>query len=121
MANLGYIGLGAMGGRMANRLIDKGHTVTGYNRTRSKAQWLIDRGMKWADSPRAVAENSDVILVMVTDSKSLDAVSGGADGFLAGLREGKVVVDSSTVSPAISRDVAERVRAKGADMRGTGP
>jgi 3-hydroxyisobutyrate dehydrogenase len=54
--------------------------------------------------------------VMVTDSKSLDAVSGGADGFLAGLREGKVVVDSSTVSPAISRDVAERVRAKGADM-----
>jgi 3-hydroxyisobutyrate dehydrogenase-like beta-hydroxyacid dehydrogenase len=116
MANLGYIGLGAMGGRMANRLIDKGHTVTGYNRTRSKAQWLIDRGMKWADSPRAVAENSDVILVMVTDSKSLDAVSGGADGFLAGLREGKVVVDSSTVSPAVSRDVAEKVRAKGADM-----
>ena len=116
MANLGYIGLGAMGGRMANRLIDKGHTVTGYNRTRSKAQWLIDRGMKWADSPKAVAENSDVILVMVTDSKSLDAVSGGQDGFLAGLREGKVVVDSSTVSPAVSRDVAEKVRAKGADM-----
>ena len=116
MANLGYIGLGAMGGRMANRLIDKGHTVTGYNRTRSKAQWLIDRGMKWADSPRAVAENADVIFVMVTDSKSLDAVSAGPDGFLAGLREGKIVVDSSTVSPAVSREIAERVRAKGADM-----
>jgi len=116
MANLGYIGLGAMGGRMANRLLDKGHTVTGYNRTRSKAQWLVDRGMKWGESPRAVAEASDVIFVMVTDSKSLEAVSGGADGFLAGLREGKVVVDSSTVSPAVSRDVAEKVRAKGADM-----
>ena len=116
MANLGYIGLGAMGGRMANRLIDKGHTVTGYNRTRSKAQWLIDRGMKWADSPRTVAENADVIFVMVTDSKSLDAVSTGPDGFLAGLHDGKIVVDSSTVSPAVSREVAEKVRAKGADM-----
>ncbi|HEY3160246.1 MAG TPA: NAD(P)-dependent oxidoreductase [Vicinamibacterales bacterium] len=116
MANLGYIGLGAMGGRMANRLLDKGHTVTGYNRTRAKAEWLVNRGMKWGESPRAVAEASDVIFVMVTDSKSLEAVSGGADGFLAGLREGKVVVDSSTVSPAVSRDVAEKVRAKGADM-----
>jgi 3-hydroxyisobutyrate dehydrogenase-like beta-hydroxyacid dehydrogenase len=116
MANLGYIGLGAMGGRMANRLIDKGHKVTGYNRTRSKAQWLVDRGMNWADSPRAVAEHADVIFVMVTDSKSLDAVSSGPDGFLAGLGDGKVVVDSSTVSPAISRDVAEKVRAKGGDM-----
>ena len=116
MANLGYIGLGAMGGRMANRLLEKGHTVTGYNRTRSKAQWLIDRGMKLADSPRAVAEVADVIFVMVTDSKSLDAVSTGPDGLLAGLREGKVVVDSSTVSPAVSRDTAEKVRAKGADM-----
>jgi 3-hydroxyisobutyrate dehydrogenase-like beta-hydroxyacid dehydrogenase len=116
MANLGYIGLGAMGGRMANRLIDKGHAVTGYNRTRSRAQWLIDRGMKWADSPRAAAEAADVIFVMVTDSKSLDAVSSGPDGFLAGLGTGKVIVDSSTVSPAISREVAEKVRATGADM-----
>src|SRR5947199_8632368 len=103
MANLGFVGLGVMGGHMVNRLLDKGHTVTGYNRTRSKAQWLIDRGMKWADSPRAVAEAADVIFVMVTDSKALEGVSNGADGFLAGLRDGKVVVDSSTVSPAVSR------------------
>ena len=116
MANLGYIGLGAMGSRMASRLLDKGHTVTGYNRTRSKAQWLIDRGMKWGDSPRAVAEAADVIFVMVTDSKSLDAVATGPDGFLAGLGNGKVVIDSSTLSPAMSREVAEKVRAKGADM-----
>jgi 3-hydroxyisobutyrate dehydrogenase-like beta-hydroxyacid dehydrogenase len=116
MANLGYIGLGAMGGRMASRLIDKGHHVIGYNRTRSKAQWLIDRGMRWADSPRAVAENADVIFVMVTDSKSLDSVSGGPDGFVAGVGEGKVIVDSSTVSPAMSCEIVEKVRAKGADM-----
>jgi len=116
MANLGYIGLGAMGGRMASRLLDKGHIVTGYNRTRSKAQWLIDRGMKWGESPRAVAEAADMIFVMVTDSKSLDAVASGPEGFLAGLAKGKVVIDSSTLSPAMSREVAEKVRAKGADM-----
>lgn len=116
MANLGYIGLGAMGSRMANRLLDKGHTVVGYNRTRSKAQWLIDRGMKWGESPKAVAEAADVIFVMVTDSKALEGVSDGPDGFLAGVRQNKVVVDMSTVSPAVSRAVAEKVRAKGADM-----
>ena len=55
MAKLGFVGLGVMGGNMVARLLDKGHTVTGYNRTRSKAQWLIDKGMKWADSPREVA------------------------------------------------------------------
>src|SRR4026207_2374890 len=93
MANLGYIGLGAMGSRMANRLLDKGHTVTGYNRTRSKAQGLIDRGMKGGESPRAVAQAADVIFVMVTDSKALEGVSDGADGFLAGIGKGKVVVD----------------------------
>jgi len=116
MSNLGYIGLGAMGGRMANRLLDKGHTLVGYNRTRAKAQWLVDRGMTWADSPRAVAQAADVIFVMVTDSKSLETVSSGPDGFLTGLRDGKVVVDMSTVSPAVSRAVAEKVRAQGADM-----
>jgi 3-hydroxyisobutyrate dehydrogenase-like beta-hydroxyacid dehydrogenase len=116
MANLGYIGLGAMGSRMANRLLDKGHTVVGYNRTRSKAQWLIDRGMKWGESPKAVAEAADVIFVMVTDSKALEGVSDGPNGFLAGVRQGKVVVDMSTVSPAVSRAVAEKVRAKGGDM-----
>lgn len=116
MATLGYIGLGAMGSRMANRLLDKGHAVVGYNRTRSKAQWLVDRGMKWGESPKAVAEAADVIFVMVTDSKALEGVSDGPDGLLAGVRQGKFVVDMSTVSPAVSRAVAEKVRAKGGDM-----
>jgi 3-hydroxyisobutyrate dehydrogenase len=116
MANLGYIGLGAMGGRMANRLLDKGHTIIGYNRTRSKAQWLIDRGMTWGESPKAVARSADMIFVMVTDSASLEAVANGPDGLLAGLRQDKVVIDMSTVSPTVSRAVAEKVREKGADM-----
>ena len=64
-----------MGGRMVNRLLDKGHTVTGYNRTRSKAQLLIDRGMKWADSPRAVCAAADVTFAMVANSAALAEVS----------------------------------------------
>jgi 3-hydroxyisobutyrate dehydrogenase-like beta-hydroxyacid dehydrogenase len=116
MANLGYIGLGMMGGKMAARLLAKGHLVTGYNRTRSKAQWLVDQGMKWADSPRAVCEAADVIFIMVTDSKSLEAIAEGREGLLAGLSAGKVVIDMSTVSPAVSRAVAAQVREKGADM-----
>jgi 3-hydroxyisobutyrate dehydrogenase-like beta-hydroxyacid dehydrogenase len=116
MANLGYVGLGVMGGRMASRLLDKGHSVTGHNRTRSKAEWLVERGMRWADSPRAVAEAADVVFVMVTNSSALEAVASGPDGLLAGLGAGKLLVDMSTVSPAVSRALAVKVRATGADM-----
>jgi 3-hydroxyisobutyrate dehydrogenase-like beta-hydroxyacid dehydrogenase len=113
MARLGYIGLGTMGGRMADRLLAKGHAVTGYNRTRSKAQWLIDKGMSWVDSPRAVVEAADVAFVMVTDSRALEAVARGDAGFLSALRPGKTVVDMSTVSPAVSRALAEDARSRG--------
>jgi 3-hydroxyisobutyrate dehydrogenase-like beta-hydroxyacid dehydrogenase len=105
-----------MGGQMAARLLDKGHTVTGYNRTRSKAQWLIDKGMKWADSPREVSAAADITFSMVTDSPALEKIASGDDGLLAGLSPGKVIVDMSTVSPAISRGLAGRVRERGADM-----
>jgi 3-hydroxyisobutyrate dehydrogenase-like beta-hydroxyacid dehydrogenase len=116
MANVGFVGLGVMGGRMVERLLSKGHTVTGYNRTRAKAQWLIDKGMKWADSPRAVSQSSDITMAMVTNSDALRAVADGPDGFLAGLGAGKVFIDMSTVSPAVSRSIAAKVREKGADM-----
>ena len=116
MANLGYIGLGVMGSRMVNRLLDKGHTVTGYNRTRSKAQWLIDRGMRWADSPREVVEAAGVTFSMLTDSAALEEVVAGPGGVLAGIAPGKIFIDMSTVSPAISRELADRVRAKGGEM-----
>jgi 3-hydroxyisobutyrate dehydrogenase-like beta-hydroxyacid dehydrogenase len=116
MANLGFVGLGVMGSNMVSRLLDKGHTVTGYNRTRSKAQWLVDKGMKWADSPRAVCEASDVTMSMVSNSAALTEIADGPNGMVAGLRAGKFLVDISTVSPAISRALAARVREKGADM-----
>lgn len=116
MANLGYIGLGVMGGRMAERLIAKGHTVTGFNRTKAKAQSLIDGGLRWGETPRAVAAAADVIFVMVTDSAALEAVAYGDDGLLAAMAAGKVLVDMSTVSPATSRALAAQVRARGGDM-----
>lgn len=116
MANLGYVGLGAMGSQMVDRLMTKGHSVVGYNRTKAKAQWLIDKGMKWGASPREVAKAADVTFVMVTNSAALRAVAEGPDGLLAGLGAGKLLIDMSTVSPAVSREVAARVREKGADM-----
>jgi 3-hydroxyisobutyrate dehydrogenase-like beta-hydroxyacid dehydrogenase len=116
MANLGFVGLGVMGSQMVNRLLDKGHTVTGYNRTRAKAEWLIKRGMRWADSPRAVAQAADVIFTMVTNSAALASITEGPDGILAGLSADKILVDMSTVSPTVSRALAAKVREKGADM-----
>lgn len=116
MARLGFVGLGVMGGRVARRLIEAGHHVTGYNRTRSKASWLLDAGMAWAESPRAVAEAADVVFSMVTNTAALEAVTDGSEGVLAGLGPGKTYVDMSTVSPAFSRALAEKARARGARM-----
>lgn len=116
MATLGFVGLGAMGGRVAKRLLDAGHTVTGYNRTRNKAEWLLNAGMRWGETPCAVAEASDVVFTMVTNTAALEAVVNGPHGILAGLGPGKVYVDMSTVSPAASRALAERVAALGASM-----
>jgi len=116
MAEIGFIGLGVMGSQMVNRLLGKGHSVTGYNRTRAKAQWLVDKGMQWADSPRAVAAASDFTFAMVTNSAAIQAVTDGPDGVLSGLSAGKTFIDMSTVSPAVSRSLAAKVRALGADM-----
>ncbi len=116
MANLGFVGLGMMGGNIINVLLSKGHAVTGYNRTASKAQWLIDKGMRWAESPRAAALAADITFAMVTNSDALTAVMEGEKGILAGLSGGKLFVDMSTVNPGVSRTFADRVRARGADM-----
>lgn len=116
MANLGFIGLGQMGSRIVQRFLDAGHTVTGYNRTRAKAEPLIQVGMRWADSPRAVAEASEVTFSMVSDNHALTAIADGAEGLLAGLSSGKIYVDMSTVSPRLTRELAARVAAQGARM-----
>ena len=116
MANLGFVGLGVMGSQMVNRLLSKGHSVTGYNRTRSKAEWLVKKGMKWAGSTRAVVAATDATFSMVTNSAALGAVMNGPDGMLAGVTTGKILVDMSTVSPSCSREFAAKVREKGGDM-----
>jgi 3-hydroxyisobutyrate dehydrogenase-like beta-hydroxyacid dehydrogenase len=116
MTALGFVGLGAMGGRIAGRLLDAGHVVYGTNRTKSRARPLIERGLQWRDSPREVAATADVVFSMVTDDQALDAIASGPDGILAGLEQATVYVDMSTVSPNASRQMAERVGALGSQM-----
>jgi 3-hydroxyisobutyrate dehydrogenase-like beta-hydroxyacid dehydrogenase len=116
MAKVGFVGLGVMGSRMAEKLLAKGHAVTCYNRTRSKAEELLSQGVQWADTPREVGVAADVIFTSVSDGSALAAVTDGPDGVIAGLSGGKVLVDLSTVSPATSRAVTAKVRAAGADM-----
>jgi 3-hydroxyisobutyrate dehydrogenase-like beta-hydroxyacid dehydrogenase len=116
MANLGFVGLGVMGSRMAKRLLDAGHSVTGYNRTKSKAQWLIDAGMKWANSPRVAVESSEAVFSMIANNGALRAVTEGKEGILAGLSAGKIYIEMSTVSPAAIREIAKQVEANGAEM-----
>jgi len=116
MAEVGYVGLGVMGGGVAKRLLDAGHTVTGWNRTQEKAQWLLDEGMEWGDTPREVAERSEFVFTMVTNTAAVKAVTEGPDGILAGLQPGKVYIDMSTASPENSRELAGRVVELGASM-----
>jgi 3-hydroxyisobutyrate dehydrogenase-like beta-hydroxyacid dehydrogenase len=113
MSVVGVVGLGAMGGHLAGRLLDTGHDVHGTNRTASKAQALIARGLQWQDTPREVASAADVVISMVTDDAALDAITRGPDGIVAGLSPDTVYVDMSSVSPQASRQVAERIQAAG--------
>jgi 3-hydroxyisobutyrate dehydrogenase-like beta-hydroxyacid dehydrogenase len=105
-----------MGSRIAKRLLDAGFPVAGYNRTRDKANALIQAGMKWCDSPREVAQSADITFSMVSDTIALATVTEGDNGVLAGLSPNKIYVDMSTVSPALIRDLARRVAALGAHM-----
>jgi len=114
MSTIGFVGLGAMGSRVAGRLLDDGNTVYGTDLTRS--QPLIDRGLVWRDTPREVAAAADVVFSMVTDDAAVRAITSGPDGILAGLAPGKVYVDMSTISPQASREVADQVRSVGAQM-----
>ena len=118
MANLGFIGLGLMGSRIVKRLLAAGHQVSGYNRTRAKAESLVQAGMQWKDTPREVAQAADITLSMVMDTAALSSVADGPDGILAGLSaaSGKIYIDMSTVSPRLIRELAGRVAATGARM-----
>jgi 3-hydroxyisobutyrate dehydrogenase-like beta-hydroxyacid dehydrogenase len=116
MAKLGFVGLGVMGGGVARRLLAAGHELHGWNRTPEKAAPLVAEGLVLEESPRAVAEQADVVFTMVTNVPALRAVGEGEDGIIAGLGPGKVWVDMTTAAPAVSRELAERVQETGADM-----
>jgi 3-hydroxyisobutyrate dehydrogenase-like beta-hydroxyacid dehydrogenase len=116
LERVGFAGLGAMGGGIARRLLDAGYEVVGWNRSREKADPLIAAGMGWADTPRELAETVDVLFTMVTNTAAIEAIAAGPDGVLAGLREGGVWADISTISPEASVALAERVRATGASF-----
>jgi 3-hydroxyisobutyrate dehydrogenase len=123
---IGFIGLGTMGSRMAERIRAAGYPLAVYNRSRAKTQPFVQRGGQAVETPRELAERSDVILCSVTDDAALRGVMLGPDGALAGARSGAVIVDVSTVSPAISRELARAARAKGVSMidaavSGSGP
>jgi 3-hydroxyisobutyrate dehydrogenase-like beta-hydroxyacid dehydrogenase len=113
MQTIGFIGLGNMGGNMAARYLAAGYTVYGEDRDRASAQELVDQGLQWAASPRAVAEAADIVLTSLPNDEIVASVASGADGIIAGLNEGKIWADLSTISPRASRELAERVREQG--------
>lgn len=113
---IGFVGLGHMGGNMAARFLASGYPVYGEQRSREHAQALVDQGLQWRDTPGEVAQAADIVLTSVPDDSALEAVASGPDGILAGLTAGTVWVDTSTVSPRASRELAKRVQARGAAM-----
>ena len=113
---VGFIGLGIMGKPMAKNLIEAGHELVVYNRTQAKAEELAGDGATVAGSPREVAERSDVIITMLPDSPQVEEVLVGENGVLEGIKEGALVVDTSTISPVVTEELAAKVKEKGASM-----
>ena len=114
--NLGFVGLGAMGALIVPRLMAAGHKVVGWNRSRDKADALIKDGMGWADTPRAVAAQSDIVFSIVTDSKAVKSVALGPDGIVSGLKKGGIYIDMSTIEPDESRTIAAEFAKAGSIM-----
>lgn len=113
---IGFIGFGEMGVRIVPRLLAAGHSVTGWNRTRDKAEALIASGLKWEESPKAVAERSDVVFAIVTDATAVRAVALGDNGVIAGLRPGGIFIDMSTIAPEASLAMSEEFEKAGLTM-----
>jgi 3-hydroxyisobutyrate dehydrogenase-like beta-hydroxyacid dehydrogenase len=111
---IGFAGLGAMGAGIARRLLDAGYDVVGWNRTKEKAEPLIEAGMGWANTPRELAESVDVLFTMLTNTAAIEAIADGPDGLLAGLQGDAIWADISTIAPDASVALSERVRERGA-------
>ena len=113
---LGFVGLGAMGQLIVPRLMNAGYQVTGWNRSRDKAAPLIKAGMIWADTPREVAEASEIVFSIVTDATAVRAVALGQDGLVSGIAKNTIFIDMSTIEPEESRAVAAEFEKAGATM-----
>ena len=116
LTKVGFIGLGLMGRSMAINLIRAGYSLTVWNRTKSKMNELIQIGAKPADSPKDVAENSDVVITMVSDSPDVEAVIMGDRGIVEGAHEGQIIIDMSTISPEVTRGIASSLKERGVEM-----
>ena len=112
---VGWIGFGIMGRPMTENLLRAGFAVTGYNRTASRLERFAGAGGRVADDPRAVAEASDVVVTMVSDTPDVEQVLFGSGGVVEGCRGGQVVVDMSTISPRATREFARRLRERGVE------
>lgn len=112
--NIGFIGLGVMGRPMAEHLIDAGHTLH-LSRVKENSQQFVARGGKSAASAKAVAEASDIVILMLPDTPDVEAVLFGPDGVASGLTEGKLVIDMSSISPVATKAFARRIEALGCD------
>jgi 3-hydroxyisobutyrate dehydrogenase-like beta-hydroxyacid dehydrogenase len=113
---IGFLGLGTMGAPMANNLRKSGHAVTVWNRTAAKAEPLVKKGAKSAPTPREAASGQDLVFLCLSDEKAVEAVLDGADGVLAGLQKGAVLVDVSTAGVRSAKEVEEKVNARGASF-----
>jgi 3-hydroxyisobutyrate dehydrogenase-like beta-hydroxyacid dehydrogenase len=113
MEAIGFVGLGHMGGNMAARFLAAGYRVNGTARRPEGARWLVERGLHWLDTPREVAQASDVVMTSLPDDGVVESVSSGPDGLLGGLGAGMLWMDLSTISPRLSRELADRVRRGG--------
>ncbi|MDZ7729405.1 MAG: NAD(P)-dependent oxidoreductase [Dehalococcoidia bacterium] len=114
--NVGFVGLGIMGAPMAANLLGAGFNVTVWNRTRSRADDLVQQGATLAESPADVARASEITVSCVSDSPDVEAVAIGEGGIIEGAASGSIYIDCSTISPAVSREVAERFQAQGVSM-----
>ena len=110
---IGWIGTGVMGSSMCGHLIEKGFSATVYNRTKSKADDLLGKGAQWANTPKEVAEESDVIFTIVGFPQDVREVILGEDGVLAGCKEGNVIVDMTTSEPTLAVEIADTAQGKG--------
>ena len=112
--NIGFIGLGVMGRPMAGHLIDAGHSLT-LSRVKDVSQYLVEKGGKAADTPKAVAAASEIVILMVPDTPDVEQVLFGKDGVAEGLKPGSLVIDMSSISPVATKEFAARIEALGAD------